>query len=242
MIRIKPLFVKILDRVTIQEAPSVFEGKIGFNNSEQLCNKEGFYRLVEAEKTGNIACYEQVGNTVVQEWVTINLDEYSRRVVQNIRKRYSEDEELSILRKKDYERGRFIEYNEYCEQVKREVKIELLEPIDLEERKAELVEKFKPVQDLFTSRLAKVSNILGENHDYVLRLKNICRLRREQTLETILAFTTIEQAMVFDIRESDMQPILSIMDIIEDNPLSNTEAITQAGQAITQIEQYFGIQ
>ena len=113
---------------------------------------------------------------------------------------------------------------------------------NLAERKSELIEKFKPVQDIFTSRLVKVSNILGENHDYVLRLKNICRLRREQTLETILAFTTIEQAMAFDIRDSDMQPILSIMDIIENNPLSNTEAITQAGQAITQIEQYFGIQ
>lgn len=117
------------------------------------------------------------------------------------------------------------------------------EPIlpTLEERKSELIEKFKPVQDLFTSRLTKVSNILGENHDYILRLKNICRFRREQTLETILAFTTIEQAMTFDIRESDMQPILSIIDVIENNPLSNTQAIDYAGQAITQIEQYFGI-
>lgn len=111
----------------------------------------------------------------------------------------------------------------------------------LQERKAELIEKFKPVQDIFTNRLAKVSNILGENHDYILRLKTICRLRREQTLETILAFTTIEEAMNFDIRDSDMQPILTIMDIIENNPLSNTEAISQAGHEITQIEQYFGI-
>ena len=122
-----------------------------------------------------------------------------------------------------------------------EVKIELLAPMSLEERKNELIEKFKPVQDLFTNRLAKISNILGENHDYILRLKNICRFRREQTLETILSFTTIEQAMTFDIRESDMQPILSIMDVVENNPLSNTQAIDYAGQAITQIEQHFGI-
>jgi hypothetical protein len=243
MIRLKPLFVKILDRVTIQEAPSVFEGKFGFSNSEQLCNKEGFYRLIEVEKTGTIACYEQQDNTVVQSWVTVDMNEYSKRVVSRIRAKYTEDEELSILRKKDagIDVTKFAEYNDFCEKVKREVKIELLTPIDLEQRKSELIKKFKPVQDIFTNRLAKISNILGENHDYILRLKNICRFRREQTLETILSFTTIEQAMAFDIRESDMQPILSIMDIVENNPLSNTQAIDYAGQAITQIEQYFGI-
>ena len=207
MIRIKPLFVKILDRVTIQEAPSVFEGKIGFNNSEQLCNKEGFYRLIEAEKTGNIACYEQVGNTVIQEWVTINLDEYSRRVVQNIRKRYSEDEELSILRKKDYERGRFIEYNEYCEQVKREVKIELLEPINLTERKAELIEKFAQMQKEVALLFLTAEKAVGADNTTLISLIEQARLQRAMTLQTIEGFTDIEVAMAFDIREEDCKPL-----------------------------------
>ena len=207
MIRIKPLFVKILDRVTIQEAPSVFEGKIGFNNSEQLCNKEGFYRLIEAEKTGNIACYEQVGNTVVQEWVTINLDEYSKRVVQNIRKRYSEDEELSILRKKDYERGRFVEYNEYCEQVKREVKIELLEPINLAERKAELIEKFAQMQKEVALLFLTAEKAVGADNTTLISLIEQARLQRAMTLQTIEGFTDIDVAMAFDIREEDCKSL-----------------------------------
>ena len=207
MIRIKPLFVKIIDRVTIQEAPSVFEGKIGFNNSEPLCNKEGFYRLIEVEKTGNIACYEQVGNTVIQEWVTINLDEYSRRVVQNIRKRYSEDEELSILRKKDYERAKFVEYNEYCEQVKREVKIELLEPIDLAERKAELIEKFAQMQKEVALLFLTAEKAVGADNITLISLIEQARLQRAMTLQTIEGFTDISVAMAFDIREEDCQPL-----------------------------------
>ena len=135
MIRLKPLYVKILDKVTVQEAPSVFEGKIGFSNSEQLCNKEGYYKLIEVEKTGNIACYEQQNNTVVQSWVTVDMNDYSKRVVSKIREKYTEDAELSILRKKDADVAKFVEYNEYCEQVKREVKIELLTPMNLKERK-----------------------------------------------------------------------------------------------------------
>ena len=207
MIRIKPLFVKIIDRVTIQEAPSVFEGKIGFNNSEQLCNKEGFYRLIEAEKTGNIACYEQVGNTVVQEWASINLDEYSRRVVQNIRKRYSEDEELSILRKKDYERAKFVEYNEYCEQAKREVKIELLEPINLAERKAELIEKFSQMQKDVALLFLTAEKAVGAENVTLISLIEQARLQRAMTLQAIEGFTDIDVAMAYDIREEDCKSL-----------------------------------
>ena len=213
MIRLKPLYVKIIDRVTIQEAPSVFEGKIGFSNSEQLCNKEGFYRLIEVEKTGNIACYEQQDNTVVQSWVTVDMNEYSKRVVSKIRAKYTADEELSILRKKDasIDVAKFVEYNEYCEQVKREVKIELLTPMDLQERKNELKAKFATKQIEIKQALITAEETVGSENTTLLYLKTQLLNERVRIITIIDNFTTIEEAMAFDIRDEDAKPFMDAL-------------------------------
>ena len=210
MIRLKPLFVKIIDRVTIQEAPNVFDGKIGFSNSEQLCNEEGFYKLIEVEKTGNIACYEQQNNTVIQSWVTVNMNEYSKRVVSKIRAKYTEDDELSILRKKDsgIDVVKFVEYNEYCEQVKRKVKIELLTPIDLQERKNELKAKFATKQIEIKQALITAEETVGSENPTLLYLKTQLLNERVRIITIIDNFTTIEEAMAFDIRDEDAKPFM----------------------------------
>ena len=211
MIRLKPLYVKILDRVTIQEAPSVFEGKFGFSNSEQLCNKEGFYRLIEVEKTGNIACYEQQDNTVVQSWVTVDMNEYSKRVVSKIRAKYTADAELSILRKKDADVAKFVEYNEYCEQVKREVKIELLTPMNLEERKNELKAKFATKQIEIKQALITAEETVGSDNATLQNLKTQLLNERVRIITIIDNFTTIEEAMAFDIRDEDAKPFMDAL-------------------------------
>lgn len=213
MIRLKPLFVKIIDRVTIQEAPSVFDGKIGFCNSEQLCNTEGFYKLIEVEKTGNIACYEQQNNTVIQSWVTVDMNEYSKRVVSKIRAKYTEDDELSILRKKDsgIDVVKFEAYNEYCEQVKREVKIELLTPMDLQERKNELKAKFATKQIQIKQALITAEENVGSENPTLLYLKTQLHNERVRIITIIDNFTTIDEAMAFDIRDEDAQPFMDAL-------------------------------
>lgn len=213
MIRLKPLFVKIIDRVTIQEAPSVFDGKIGFSNSEQLCNTEGFYKLIELEKTGNIACYEQQNNTVIQSWVTVDMNEYSKRVVSKIRAKYTEDDELSILRKKDsgIDVVKFVEYNEYCEQVKKEVKIELLTPIDLQERKNELRNKFATKQIEIKQALITAEEMVGSDNATLLYIKTQLLNERVRIITTIDNFVTIEEAMAFDIRDEDAKPFMDAL-------------------------------
>lgn len=213
MIRLKPLFVKIIDRVTIQEAPSVFDGKIGFSNSEQLCNTEGFYKLIEVEKTGNIACYEQQNNTVIQSWVTVDMNEYSKRVVSKIRAKYTEDDELSILRKKDsgIDVVKFVEYNEYCEQVKREVKIELLTPMDLQERKNELKVKFATKQIEIKQALLTAEETVGSENTTLQYLKTQLLNERVRIITTIDNFVTIEEALAFDIRDEDAKPFMDAL-------------------------------
>ena len=51
--------------------------------------------------------------------------EYSERVNALIRERYSDSEELSILRQRDEKPTQFAEYYEYCEECKSRAKAEL---------------------------------------------------------------------------------------------------------------------
>ena len=51
--------------------------------------------------------------------------EYENKIVALIRKKYSVNQELAILRQRDTKPTEFAEYNEYVEQCKREVKIRL---------------------------------------------------------------------------------------------------------------------
>jgi hypothetical protein len=111
----------------------------------------------------------------------------------------------------------------------------------LEERKQELKDKFKPVQELFTSKLSAVDSILGNTHDISIRLRNICRVRRDGTIDTIDGFTTIEQAMAFDIRDSDAAPMLYAIDIIESNTSNNQNALNTVNDILTQVEEALNI-
>ena len=125
----------------------------------------------------------------------------------------------------------------------RDCEMKILEPIlpTLEERKKELKEKFEPLQDMFTIKLAHVSETLGVEHDYTVRLKNICRVRREMTIQAIDNFTTIEEAMLFDIRESDAEPILNAISIIRNASITDVDAMNTVGNIIEQIEQALNI-
>lgn len=66
--------------------------------------------------------FEEVADADVPKFTD---EQYSERVNALIRERYSDSEELSILRQRDTKPERFAEYNAYCEECKRRAKAEL---------------------------------------------------------------------------------------------------------------------
>lgn len=125
---LKKPFVKIIDKNTIETAPSTYDNISGFDNNEALCNANGYYFLKFSPQTGNTAIYELINNEVIQSWVDIDTELYAQNVVTKIRVRYSENEELAILRKAyaGVDKVKFNEYNAYCEACKKEVKLQMV--------------------------------------------------------------------------------------------------------------------
>lgn len=125
---LKKQFVKIIDRITVEPAPHSLGGIVGFDNNEKLCNDNGYYFLRLSQQSGTTAVYERIDNAIVQSWVTIDTEAYAVRVVELIREKYSENEELAILRKglAGIDGKSFKEYNEYCEMCKKVAKTEMI--------------------------------------------------------------------------------------------------------------------
>jgi hypothetical protein len=126
---LKKQYAKVIDKITIELAPDVLNNIMGFNNSETLCNANGYYFLKYSPQTGNTATYIQVGNTVVQSWVDIDHEEYANQVVSKIREKYSENEELAILRKSiaEIDSDSFLSYNAFCEKIKKDIKLVMIQ-------------------------------------------------------------------------------------------------------------------
>jgi len=127
MMQITPKFVKLIDKLEIQEAPEVFNGIAGFNHNRKLCLEHGFKELKNAVKIGNTAVYEEAETTIVQSWVDIDLEKYGERASELIRERYSIDNELSIQRQREEKPKRFADYFEFCEVCKKVAKLEQIE-------------------------------------------------------------------------------------------------------------------
>jgi CTP synthase (UTP-ammonia lyase) len=69
-----------------------------------------FLRLAQKNREVNPASWEQL---------------YETEIIKRIRKRYSLNQELAILRQRDAKPAEFAKYNDYVEQCKTEVKAEL---------------------------------------------------------------------------------------------------------------------
>jgi len=129
MMQITPKFVKLIDKLEIQEAPEVFNGIAGFNHNRYLCLEHGFKELKQAVKTGNTAVYEEEETTIIQSWTTIDLEKYGERASELIRERYSIDSELAIQRQREESTESFLQYFEFCEKCKKQAKLEQIENI-----------------------------------------------------------------------------------------------------------------
>lgn len=125
---LKRQYAKVIDKITVELAPKSLGGAVGFDNNESLCNANGYYFLKFSPQTGNTAVYELIDNEVIQSWVDIDTELYAQNVVTKIRERYSENEELAILRKAyaGIDKTNFSEYNDYCEACKKEIKLQMI--------------------------------------------------------------------------------------------------------------------
>jgi|GEM_PF-4273859 len=125
---LKRKYAKVIDKITVELAPKSLGGVVGFDNNEALCNANGYYFLKFSPQTGNTAVYELIGNEVIQGWLDIDTELYAQNVVAKIRERYSENEELAILRKAyaGIDKTKFYEYNAFCEDCKKEVKLQMI--------------------------------------------------------------------------------------------------------------------
>ena len=97
--------------------------------------------------------------------------------------------------------SKFVEYNDFCEQVKREVKIELLTPMNLEDRKNELKAKFASKQIEIKQAIITAEETVGSDNATLQYLKTQLVNERVRIITIIDNFTTIEKAMAFDIRD-----------------------------------------
>lgn len=128
MIRLHKIYAKVIDKVTIEEAPEELNGITGFKFNATECINAGYFPVKFTLQTGNTAVYELINNEVIQSWVDIDTVLYAQNVVAKIRERYSENEELAILRKAyaGIDKTNFNEYNAYCEACKKEIKLEMI--------------------------------------------------------------------------------------------------------------------
>lgn len=71
------MFYKFIDKNTIKKAPKPLniDGKDVFTNSEEIHNKQGYYKLVSTEYSQDSKSYSPIysldNNIIVQSWVEI---------------------------------------------------------------------------------------------------------------------------------------------------------------------------
>ena len=121
------MFYKLINESTIEKAPKPLkiDGKDVFTNSDKIYNEQGYYQLVDTEYPQDNKTYKPTymleNNVIVKGWVeTEDTRTYQERVVSRIRKAYSVDDELAILRQRDTKPEEFAEYNTFVEQIKEE--------------------------------------------------------------------------------------------------------------------------
>ena len=124
--RLTAVYAKIVDRLTVQEAPIEKNGVINFNFNKDMCLAYGYMNLIETQKIGDVAVYNVVDGQIVQSWVSIDVEVYKVRATELIRAKYSVDEELAFHRKRDSHPIEFKGYFDFCEGCKKTAKMEQL--------------------------------------------------------------------------------------------------------------------
>lgn len=124
---LRPTYAKLIDVLTIEEAPSNKDGIVGFNHNADLCTAAG-YKSVNfvADVDGTWKTYTETDSIIQEANFTYNNDTYKARVITLIRAQYSADDEQAILRKKmtGIDEATFAVFNDFCEACKKQAKLE----------------------------------------------------------------------------------------------------------------------
>ena len=124
---LRPTYAKLIDKLTIEEAPTLHNGVVGFNHNSELCIVAGYkevFFVADAPETWKI--YTETDTVIQESNFTYDKDTYNVRVVELIRNKYSVDDEQAILRKKlsGIDEAAFVTFNAYCESCKKRAKLE----------------------------------------------------------------------------------------------------------------------
>jgi hypothetical protein len=125
--QITKTYARLIDSLTIEEAPRELGGIAGFNHNEELCGKYGYKELKRISKSGNLATYEDRGAFIQEVWKSIDMELYGSRTAELIREKYSIDAELAVHRRKDINPVKFKDYSNFCETCKKKAKMEQIE-------------------------------------------------------------------------------------------------------------------
>jgi hypothetical protein len=120
-------YAKLVDVLTIEEAPSNKDGVVGFNHNADLCKAAGYKHVnFVADVDGTWKTYAEIDTAIQEANFTYNNDTYKARVIELIRAQYSADDEQAILRKKlaGIDEATFVAFNAYCEACKKTAKLE----------------------------------------------------------------------------------------------------------------------
>ena len=125
----------MIDENTIEKAPRCIHvgNKTYILPTEEQYEEGGYYELIEtpqpkAKKWYNlVAKYALVDNKIQQNWdyVKVEKPDYTNLVVTYIRKKYSLNDELAILRQVDNseeKKQEFDKYKTYCDECKEKAK------------------------------------------------------------------------------------------------------------------------
>lgn len=94
---------------------------VAFPTEEQF-NNNGWYRIIRHRSIGELSFDED--NKIINVYINYETIKkfYETDVINKIRKKYSINEELAILRQRDTKPDEFKEYFDFCESVKTKVK------------------------------------------------------------------------------------------------------------------------
>lgn len=97
-------------------------GKLTLSKPEEYFINNGWYKVITNFKIGETNIDEE--NKIINIYSDSKLvkQRYEQDIINKIRKKYSIDEELAILRQRDTKPDEFKEYFDFCESVKTEFK------------------------------------------------------------------------------------------------------------------------
>ena len=128
---LKKTYVKLIYKVTIEEAPKTLNGISGFNNNANLCIKNGYKELKYSTGSTGWNIYTDMGDYIQESFFIYDSVLYEAQVTTLITAKYTYDQQLAIQRKKlaGIDNETFDIFNSFCEYCKKSIKLKMINNI-----------------------------------------------------------------------------------------------------------------